>query len=64
MSQKEQILEHLKTGRSITAIEALEYFGCMRLAARIDEIRETHKVKMETVRNGKKSYARYWLEVV
>jgi hypothetical protein len=39
MSQNSEILSHLKTGRTITALEALKKFGTMRLAARIDELR-------------------------
>tara|TARA_R100000329_G_C7539860_1_gene190566 strand:- start:451 stop:663 length:213 start_codon:yes stop_codon:yes gene_type:complete len=31
-SQKARILEHLKSGKTITPIDALNDFGCMRLA--------------------------------
>lgn len=40
MSQKTEILEYLKSGKSITPLEALSMFGCFRLAARISEIRD------------------------
>jgi hypothetical protein len=33
------ILEHLRAGNRITALEALDAFGCFRLAARIHELR-------------------------
>jgi hypothetical protein len=59
-SQCEQILKYLKTGKAITPLEALEKFGCFRLAARIDELRKrgysinTHKLKV-----GKKLVGSY-----
>ena len=39
MSQSEAILAHLRTGEALTAYTALQLFGCLRLAARIDELR-------------------------
>jgi hypothetical protein len=39
-TQKEKILEHLKTRRQLTPLEALRRFGCFRLAARVKELRE------------------------
>lgn len=54
MSQTTQILEYLETGNPLTPLEALERFGCFRLAARIDELRRigypinTHKQKTDT----------------
>lgn len=56
MSQNEQILQHLKRGKTLTAIEALENFGCFRLAGRIYELKsdgwpiECEKIKTD---NGK-----------
>lgn len=40
MSQKTEILELLKSGKSITPMDAIRQFGCYRLAARISEIRD------------------------
>lgn len=40
MSQKEKILEALESGVHLTPLEAMRYFGCIRLAARISELRE------------------------
>lgn len=62
MSQTDAILEHLKSGNTITPVDALRDFGCFRLAARIDELRH-RGFDIETInekRNGKK-YARYVL---
>lgn len=39
-SQKLKILEYLKEGGELTALKALNLFGCLRLAARIADIRE------------------------
>lgn len=38
-SQKEMILRYLQSGKTITGIEALNLFGCFRLAARINDLR-------------------------
>lgn len=56
LSQKKQILAYLKSGKSITQMEALYRFGCFRLASRINDIRNdgwgvvTEKIKLG---NGK-----------
>ena len=39
MSQKQEILAHLKAGKGMTPIDALSKFGCLRLGARIYELR-------------------------
>lgn len=39
-SQRSKILAHLKSGKAITAMEALNQFGCFRLAARIKELKD------------------------
>lgn len=38
-TQSTQILESLKDGRALTPWEAMRDFGCMRLAARIMELK-------------------------
>ena len=40
-SQNQQIKAHLETGQSITGYEALELYGCIRLAARIYDIKSS-----------------------
>lgn len=62
MSQTDAIKAHLQTGAAITPLEALDKYGCFRLAARIDELRR-EGLEIETVtqtRNGKR-YAAYQL---
>ena len=38
-TQCKQIAAHLKCGNTITALEALDLFGCFRLASRIHDLR-------------------------
>jgi|OM-RGC.v1.033247430 hypothetical protein len=53
VTQTNEIKAYLKNGYRITAIDALQKFGCFRLAARIkdlkDEGMEIDKVMVETV---------------
>lgn len=49
MTQYIQILNHLKSGRPITAMGTLERYGMMRLAARI---RDGDNVKVAQYRYG------------
>lgn len=39
-SQLAVIRRHLEAGNSLTALQALNYFGCSRLAARIGELKD------------------------
>ena len=62
MTQTEMIRAHLEAGREITPIDALEQYGCFRLAARIKELRNAGLL-IETLteqRNGK-AWAKYRL---
>lgn len=63
MSQYDAILTHLQSGKTLTALEALDRFGCMRLASRITDLKKKgHTIHSETIEhpNGKR-YARYKL---
>ena len=60
-SQNAMILNFLKSGGSLTPIEALQKFQCFRLAARIDNLRnQGYVIETEILKddNGK-SYASY-----
>ena len=63
-SQKEQILDYLKQGRSLTPMDALKMFGCLRLGARIADIKGmgylVHTEMVHDRRTGKR-YASYSL---
>lgn len=39
-TQRESIAHYLATGKSLTALEALQKFGCLRLGARIYELKK------------------------
>lgn len=49
-TQSQLILAHLKTGRSITPIYALNAFQCFRLGARIHELKQAgHPIQRDMV---------------
>ena len=57
MSQKRQILWHLKQRGSIEPLQALNLYGCFRLAARIEELRtEGHQITTEKADAGHAIY--------
>lgn len=61
-SQLTQILNHLKRGRSLTAIQALNKFGCMRLSARILDLKEMgYSIASDYIKQDGKRFARYRL---
>lgn len=39
-TQELLILDHLKSGHSLTQLEALNLYGCFRLASRIHDLKE------------------------
>jgi hypothetical protein len=63
-SQKDSVLKHLKSGREITPLDALEQYGCFRLAAVIWNLRdEGHSIATKTVSNKYgKTFASYKLK--
>jgi hypothetical protein len=49
-TQRQSILAHLEAGHTLTAVEALERFGCFRLAARVEELRRAgHEIVSEMI---------------
>ena len=64
LTQEEWVLLHLEEGRNITPMDALNLYGCFRLAAVIHMLREKgHDIKTTMVENpkGGKKYASYSL---
>ena len=59
-----KVLSHLKSGKSITPLEALREYGCFRLGARICDLRkdghtiQTQMIKVDT-RDGFSRVAQY-----
>ena len=61
-TQKKQILDYLKTGKSITKLEALKMFGCWNSGDCIFNLRkEGYNIKTTMITNGKKRFASYKL---
>jgi len=54
-SQSLRILKHLKTGKSLTALEALNRFGCFRLAARVLELKRMGYRINRTIKHNRKT---------
>jgi hypothetical protein len=62
MTQTQQILKHLEKGNKLTSLEALQLFGCFRLAARVQELRDVGRdIKSQLVKINGKRIAEYWL---
>ena len=63
MTQNQQILKHLNRGWKITPLQALNKYGCLRLAARIKELKELgHKITKKMVSRNGKTFAEYRME--
>jgi hypothetical protein len=63
-TQNQQILASLKNGNSITPADALNDFGCFRLAARIYQLKQDgHDIQSELIEvDAGKRVASYWLK--
>ena len=68
MNQKEMILKYMQTEGKITPLDAIREFSCLRLSARIYDLkRDGHKIgsRMKTNKNkfgDPVSYSEYYLE--
>jgi hypothetical protein len=62
VKQTEAIKAHLEEGNTITAIEALNKFGCFRLASRIHDLKTEGYVvdKIMVTGENNKRYAQYF----
>lgn len=61
-SQEKEVLNHLQNGNSITQLEALNKFQCLRLSDRIFRLRRKgYPIATEMVKDGSKTYGRYKL---
>jgi hypothetical protein len=61
-SQNEAILAALSSGKPLTALDALNEFGCFRLAARIHDLRkEGHDIEEATIERNGKRYSEYFI---
>jgi hypothetical protein len=61
-TQTERILNYLSKGKGITPIDALNRFGCFRLAARISDLRLAgHRIFTDSITKNGKTFANYKL---
>jgi hypothetical protein len=61
-SQSARIIYYLATGRTLTPLEALQRFGCLRLSARILDLRNGgHRIVSDRLKVGRAVVARYRL---
>ena len=57
MSQLNAILQDLKQGQQITPMDALQRHGCLRLAARISDLRHAgHSIDTVMIEVGRKKF--------
>ena len=62
MTQTQWVKHQLKRGRSLTALDALRGCGCLRLAARVLELKQSGlRIKSKRVARGEKHCAEYSL---
>ena len=62
LTQNQQILDYLKSGKKITPLVALKKFGCFRLSARIYNLREQgNAIITKNVTRKGKTFAEYSL---
>ena len=67
-SQTRQLQQYMETGKPITGLEALTLFGCIRLAARVADLKQAGVPVMDEWefkldQNGKvvKKWKKYWI---
>lgn len=59
-SQNERIIKYLKTGKTLTPMNALNLFDCFRLAARISDLRrDGHTIYTNQISKNGKTFAGY-----
>lgn len=63
-TQNSKILADLKAGHAITPLDALQKYGCFRLASRIYDLRSAGwPIEKQMVRDDRDlSYAKYYLK--
>jgi hypothetical protein len=63
MNQHDWILRELRKGRTLTALDALNGCGSMKLATRISELKARgHNIVTHMVYMGNKKFAKYQLQ--
>lgn len=63
-TQNQQVLAHLKQGKTLTPIEALREYGIFRLAARVYELKKAGwPVVTDRVKTESNTFAKYSLDM-
>lgn len=61
-TQCEMVLKHLKSGKTLTPIDALNEFGCFRLASRVLDLRAMgYDIRARRLTQGEKTFSQYYL---
>lgn len=61
-SHEQKIIDYLATGRGLTPLQALRKFGCLRLGARVYDLkRGGHRIESKLVKRGDARVAEYRL---
>jgi hypothetical protein len=62
-SQNKLILAYMMRGKRITALEALNLFGCLRLASRINDLRnQGFIIQKQMIKTESDKYVmQYWI---
>jgi hypothetical protein len=62
VSQKQKVLNYLLKGRTLTSMQAIRWWGCTRLASRINELRKVGwNIETDHVNKRGDSFGRYRL---
>jgi len=60
MTQNEKVLNHLQGGNTITPLQALNQYGCLRLAVVIHRLRKKYSIQSKIIKTtGGKHVAQY-----
>jgi Helix-turn-helix domain len=62
MTQTQSVLQYLKSGKSLTPLQALDKFGILRLSARVLDLKnQGHAIDMRMLKIGSKHVGCYKL---
>lgn len=62
MTKKQKVLSHLKSGKTITSMQAIDLFRCTRLAAVIYSLKEEgYDIVSKSIKGTNTNYAKYKL---
>ena len=63
MTQNQQILKHLQSGRTLTPMSALTKFGCWALSSRTSDLKKLgYNIDKEMITKGGKTFAKYYIK--